>query len=272
MRILNKMFAEKILRYMEIMNRFLLILYRIPNLGDKLHQQIVEENNRKLKTTFGVIAQIGVVLVEFLRKYIYVLVFMYVPYRIIAGMCPLVAGDQQAAMVYMFFILSTLCGTIVNTTLMSMGDRDYLMMRVMLISPYMNFLGKLAYKIVSDFIYFTIILTMFGVTFWRALCLSIFTAACRPVGEMLAILIYEKFSRIYDNRGMFNGFIMAMCVLVAYIAPVLSRKVSTGWLIFANPVTAIIMLLAGAAATAYLWWYKHYRRIVREAMHLKREQ
>ena len=65
--IVKKMFAEKILRYMEMMNRFLLVLYRIPNLGDKLHEQIVDNNNRKLKTTFGVTAQIGVVLLEFLR-------------------------------------------------------------------------------------------------------------------------------------------------------------------------------------------------------------
>lgn len=269
--IVKKMFAEKILRYMEMMNRFLLVLYRIPNLGDKLHEQIVDNNNRKLKTTFGVIAQIGIVLLEFLRKYIYVLIFMYVPYRLIARMCPLIASHQQTTMIYMFFMLSTICGSIANTTLMAMGDRDYLMMRVMLISPYMNFLGKLAYKIAADFVYFTIILTMFGVTFWRALCLSLFTAACRPVGEMFAILIYEKFTVIYENRGTFNGFIMAMCVLVAYGVPVLSRKVSSVWLAFAHPVSAIIMLMVGAAATAYLWWYKHYRKIVREAMHMKRE-
>jgi hypothetical protein len=162
------------------------------------------------------------------------------------------------------------CGSIANTTLMAMGDRDYLMMRVMLISPYMNFLGKLAYKVATDFVYFTIILTMFGVSFGRALCLSLLTAACRPVGEMFAVLIFEKFESIYNNRGVFNGFVMAISILVAYGVPILERRVSSFWLIFANPLTALIMLVIGAAATTYLWWYKHYRKIVREAMHMKR--
>ncbi len=268
--ILEKMFAEKILRYMEMMNRFLLYLYRIPNLGEKLRTEIVDNNNRKLKTAFGVTAQIGVVITEFLRKYIYVLIFMYIPYMLISRICPLVASNRQTVMVYMFFVLSTVCGSIANTTLMAMGDRDYLMMRVVLISPYMNFLGKLAYKIATDFIYFTIILTMFGVTFWRALCLSLLTAACRPVGEMFAILIFEKFESIYNNRGMFNGFVMAVSVLFAYGVPIFERKVSSGWLIFTNPLAVLVQILIGAAATAYLWWYKHYRKIVLEAMHMKR--
>lgn len=269
--IVNKMFADKILRYVETMNRFLLMLYKLPGIGEKLYQQIVDNNNRKLKTTFGVLAQIGIVLFEFMRKYVYVLLFMYVPFRLIARVCPMVAIHQETTIVYMFFMLSAVCGSIANTTIMAMGDRDYLMIRVMLISPYMNFLGKLAYKVATDFVYFTIILTMFGVTFWRALCLSLFTAACRPVGEMIAILIYERFETVYARRGEFNGLIMGLCVLAAYGVPLLSRRMSSGWLVFAHPVSAVIMLLIGAAATAYLWSYKHYRKIVREAMHMKRE-
>jgi hypothetical protein len=268
--ILNKMFAEKVLSYMENMNRFLELLYKLPNVGEKLRIQVVENNNRKLKNVFGVIAQLGVIIAEFLRKLVYVLIFMYIPYRLIAHFCPLIAVHQQNTIIYMFFILSTLCGSFANTTIMAMGDRDYLMMRVMLISPYMNFLGKLAYKIVSDFVYFTIILTMFGVSFWHALCLSLLTAACRPVGEMIAIMIYESFAAIYENRGMFNGLIMAVCVLIAYGIPVLTRDVSEGWLKVAGLLPVIIMLFIGAAATAFLWWYKNYRKIVREAMHLKR--
>ena len=135
----------------------------------------------------------------------------------------------------------------------------------------MNFFGKLIYKVVTDFVYFTLILSMFGVTFWRALCLSILTAACRPVGEMIAILIFEESKKIYDNRGTFNGMVMAVCVLLAYGLPVFTRKVGAGWLWAASPLAALIMIIAGAAATAYLWWYKHYRKIVREAMYLRRE-
>ena len=269
--IYNKMFAEKILAHVEHTNRFLLMLYKVPGIGENLYQKIVFEDNRKLKENLGRAAEVFLILLEFLRKYIYVLLFMYVPYRIIGHFCPLVASHQETTMVYLFFMLSSLCGSIANTTIMAMGDRDYLMIRVFLISPYMNFFGKLIYKVVTDFVYFTLILSMFGVTFWRALCLSILTAACRPVGEMIAILIFEESKKIYDNRGTFNGMVMAVCVLLAYGLPVFTRKVGAGWLWAASPLAALIMIIAGAAATAYLWWYKHYRKIVREAMYLRRE-
>ena len=48
-------------------------------------------------------------------------------------------------------MLSTICGSLANTTIFAMGDRDYLMIRVMLVSPYMNFLGKFIYKLITEF-------------------------------------------------------------------------------------------------------------------------
>ena len=56
--IFKKMFAEKILRFHEAMNRFSELLMRMPHLGDKIRNQIEENDNYRLKMTFGVIAQI----------------------------------------------------------------------------------------------------------------------------------------------------------------------------------------------------------------------
>ena len=69
--IFKKMFAEKILRFHEAMNRFSELLMRMPHLGDKIRNQIEENDNYRLKMTFGVIAQIGIVLFELLRKFLY---------------------------------------------------------------------------------------------------------------------------------------------------------------------------------------------------------
>ena len=82
--IYNKMFAEKILAHVEHTNRFLLMLYKVPGIGENLYQKIVFEDNRKLKDNLGRAAEVFLILLEFLRKYIYVLLFMYVPYRIIS--------------------------------------------------------------------------------------------------------------------------------------------------------------------------------------------
>ena len=238
--IFKKMFAEKILRFHEAMNRFSELLMRMPHLGDKIRNQIEENDNYRLKMTFGVIAQIGIVLFELLRKFLYVGFFVYLPYRIIAHFCPLIASHRELTMIFLFFMLSTICGSLANTTLMSMGDRDYLMIRIMLISPYMNFLGKIVYKIAT-------------------------------VGEMIAIIMFDKIKAIYNNRGIYNGLVMALCVIIAYGVPVFQRKLSSEWMSVVHPGFVIFMVLIGAGASFFLWWYKHYRKIMREAMYIKRE-
>ena len=269
--IFKKMFAEKILRFHEAMNRFSELLMRMPHLGDKIRNQIEENDNYRLKMTFGVIAQIGIVLFELLRKFLYVGFFVYLPYRIIAHFCPLIASHRELTMIFLFFMLSTICGSLANTTLMSMGDRDYLMMRVMFISPYMNFLGKLIYKMVTEFVFYFITLNVFGVTPLHSLMLCILTMCVRPIGEMFAIMSFDHFIWVYENRSVFNGTVMAVCVLLAYGVPLFARRLSYSWMYAVHPFVIVVFLLAGAGAMYFLWWYKYYRKIVREAMHMKHE-
>lgn len=271
MMIFKKMFAEKILKFHEGMNRFLALLIRIPGLGKVIEHQAVEKNNIKLKTAIGAAAQVGTVLFEFLRKFLYVGVFIYIPYLVIAHFCPLIAAHRELTLIFLFFMLSTVCGSLANTTLLAMGDRDYLMIRIMLISPYMNFLGKLVYKIITDFVYFTIILAIYGVSFWHSLILSFVTAMCRPIGEMLAIIMFDKIKSLYNNRGVYNGLVMALCIMAAYGFPLIERRVSYDWMSVVHPLFAVMMFLLGAGASVFLWWYKYYRKIMREAMYIKRE-
>ena len=111
-------------------------------------------------------------------------------------------------------MLSTICGSLANTTIFAMGDRDYLMIRVMLVSPSKNFLGKFIYKIVTEFVFYFIILIILGEPVFNALMLCIVTACARPVGEMMAIITFDHFRGVYENRSVLNGTIMAICVIL----------------------------------------------------------
>ena len=113
----------------------------------------------------------------------YVFVLIYIPYRIISIECPLIRANQEITIIYMFIMLSIICGSLSNNILFTVGDRDYLMMRVMFISPYMSY----------------------------------------------------------------------------------------SWMYAVHPFVIVVFLLAGAGAMYFLWWYKYYRKIVREAMHMKHE-
>ena len=86
-------------------------------------------------------AQIFMLAWEFIRKFMYVILLIYVPYTILAYFFPLIRIHQDILYISVYNA-STICGSLANTTIFAMGDRDYLMIRVMLVSPYMNFLGK----------------------------------------------------------------------------------------------------------------------------------
>lgn len=101
--------------------------------------------------------------------------------------------------------------------------------------------------------------------------LCILTMCVRPIGEMFAIMSFDHFIWVYENRSVFNGTVMAVCVLLAYGVPLFARRLSYSWMYAVHPFVIVVFLLAGAGAMYFLWWYKYYRKIVREAMHMKHE-
>ena len=235
MKLFRKLFAEKILRYYEGTEAGIKIIKKLPILKKLVKEDSFGEKS-KSRAVIGVLAQEFMLAWEFIRKFLYVVLLIYA-----------------------------------NTTIFAMGDRDYLMIRVMLVSPYMNFLGKFIYKLITEFIFYFIILTILGEPVVNALMLCIITACARPIGEMLAIITFDHFRGAYENRNVLNGTIMAICVILAYGLPVLNGRVAASWIYAIHPFVVCVMFFLGAGAMYFLWWYKYYRVIIREAMHNKRE-
>ena len=270
MKLFRKLFAEKILRYYEGTEAGIKMIKSFPVIRKLVKDDAFGEKS-KSRAIVGTMAQIFMLAWEFIRKFMYVILLIYVPYTILAYFFPLIRIHQDISIIYLFIMLSTICGSLANTTIFAMGDRDYLMIRVMFISPYMNFLGKLIYKMVTEFIFYFIILMIFGVSPLHAFMLCILTLSVRPIGEMFAIMSFDHFIWIYENRSVFNGTIMAACVLLAYGVPLFARRVSYSWMYAVHPFVIVIFLIAGAGAMYFLWWYKYYRKIVRAAVHMKHE-
>jgi len=270
MKLFKKLFAEKLLRFYEGTNAGIRYISSAPVLKNYIKEETFAEGSRA-RLAVGIAAQFFMILWEFIKKFMYVFVLIYIPYRIISIECPLIRANQEITIIYMFIMLSIICGSLSNNILFTVGDRDYLMMRVMFISPYMNFLGKLIYKMVTEFVFYFITLNVFGVTPLHSLMLCILTMCVRPIGEMFAIMSFDHFIWVYENRSVFNGTVMAVCVLLAYGVPLFARRLSYSWMYAVHPFVIVVFLLAGAGAMYFLWWYKYYRKIVREAMHMKHE-
>ena len=101
--IIKKMFTGRILLFFETMNQFVRMLTHLPAIGEIINRQVVEKNNYKLSIVFGVIAQIGRILYEFIGKVLYVFVFMYIPYKFIAQFYPYVKLSVQITHSRIFF-------------------------------------------------------------------------------------------------------------------------------------------------------------------------
>lgn len=270
MKLFRKMFAEKILRFYEGTEAGISLIRKLPIVSKAVKDTSFGEKS-KSRAAVGITAQVIMLIWEFIRKFLYVVIFMFIPYMIMAHFLPLIRIHQDTTIIYLFVMLSTICGSLANTTIFAMGDRDYLMIRVMLVSPYMNFLGKFIYKLVTEFVFYFVILIIMGVPVLNSLMLCVLTACSRPIGEMLAIITFDHFRGVYENRNVLNGTIMAICVILAYGLPVLNGRVSASWIYAVHPFVVLIMFVLGAGAMYFLWWYKYYRVIIREAMHNKRE-
>lgn len=271
MKYYKKFFAEKTLSFHEGANKCLRGIMSLPLIGSHISKDIFDKQQSGVRTAVGVIYQIFMYLYEFIKKLVYFAIFIYMPYRIIGNIYPLIGTNKELAIVYMFFMLSTVSGSLSNNLILSLGDRDYLMIRVCMVSPQMNFLNRLIIKMGTDLVCYTIILSLFGVPFFHSLLLTVVTVCARPIGEMLDIISFDHIDGFYENRNTFNGAIMAICILLAYLVPMLKGKINTGWMVIVNPLFVIFMIIAGALAMYFLWNYKNYRKMIRVAIHIKHE-
>ena len=69
------------------------------------------------------------------------------------------------------------------------------------------------------------------------------TICVRPIGEMFAIMSFDHFIWVYENRSVFNGTVMAVCVLLAYGVPFFVRRLSHSWLYAVHPFVVLVFFL-----------------------------
>ncbi len=260
--VIKRLFANRILKYHENTEKLLLLLDYIPWLGGFLENQIVLKGNDVLKHCVGVIAQLISLLWEFLKKFLFVATFVWLPYRLLANDCPLIAEKRTVTLIFLFFMVCTVCGTLVNNVVTAINKRDYIMTRVVLISPAMNFMGKLVCKMIGDLLYFTLVLLVLKLTWQQSLIMAATVAFVRPLGELFAIIMYEKFKFLYINKGAVYGSIMALVVLVCYGTLFMVRDVSDAWIVVLNPLFPIVAFVLGVIAFLILCNYRNYAKIL----------
>lgn len=265
------LFQAKRIRFAEDANFMISMLKNVPKFGNRYTDEWFGKTKQKAKIKYGMMVAIGRLLVEFIKKLIYVLIFVYLPYRVIGKYCPNILYYQEKSVLFFFVVMTSICGSIVNNTLFAMTDRDYLMLRVMQITDNMYYTERILSKMISEIICYTIILNLLGVGIGYSIAVGIFTMAMRPIGECCSLLIHDHWRKAFVARGTINGLMMAAAVIYAYVITYFNRSISNVWYIVGNPIFVIVFVLVGAGAMAFLYRYDRYEEIEREAVYLRRE-
>ncbi len=267
---MNNLYITNNIRYTEGANMLISALMRSPAFSDKVSQHWYHDGKKTkvLKIVSFVIDQIY----EFLKKLLFVAFFVYLPYRILGSLCPNIHSSQERTSMYMFLIMSTFCGSLVNGTIAQMTDRDYLMLRIMRLDPDIYYRSRIFNKMIMEFVYTIFALRIFGLGFRYAIPVSFITIALRPVGELVNLYVHDKMNWLYQKKGTVHGLLMVLAFIIAYIVPYINRNVSTGWN-FMNSILAVILFGAIGAYTVYrLLNYTRFADIAQENIYLRRQE
>ena len=268
---IKDIFQEKILKFTEGANFVIYILKKIPKVGNKFADESFGKEKAKKRTKFGIVALICTFILEFLKKLVYAFIFVYIPYRLLGKVVINVLNNQEKSIIYFFVVMTTLCGSITNNTMFTMSDRDYILLRVMLVKSNIHYFGRVLYKMITELVYFTIILLIFGVSLKYSIAVSIFTIAMRPLGEFIGLVIYDNSVKVHAMRGSINGLIMAAAFIIAYVLPYVNRNISDTLYNVTNPYFMIGIMLVCIAAMSFLWTYKKYEEVAQDAVYIRRE-
>lgn len=267
---INNLYISNNIKYTEGVNLIITTLQRVPYVGTKVSDEWFHDG--KKTKVLKIIAMLFDQVYEFLKKLIYVAFFVYLPYRILGRLCPNILSNQEKSSMYFFLIMSTFCGALVNFTIDQMTDRDYLMLRIIRIDADIYYRSRIFNKMIMEFVYYILILRIFGIGFRCSIPISIITVSLRPVGELVNLFLHDKVKKIYEKKSVIHGLSMVVAFIVAYIIPYVSRNISGGWYFVTSPLAVILFLAIGVYAVYRLINYRRFGDIAQENIYIRRQE
>lgn len=273
MRLIKDMFPDMIMRMQEGSNIMISLLLKVSLFkSHMIEEPYAQGKDNILKIVLEILTFIGYMTYEFGKKLAYVFLMMWVPWKILGSLCPLISRQHNLTIIYIYFILSTLCGTITNTTIFTMSEKDSFLLNTAGVRASVYYFGRIIYRMFTDFCFGAASLMIVGVSAVQAFPLALVTSLARPVGETAGLVIYSFFKKIHRKKAIYDGVIIALAIITAYACPFAFRKISPVWGNITNPIVIAVMALLSAMSLYVIWNYKRYGIIVRELIFAKREE
>lgn len=271
MRLIKDLFPDKLMKMQEGANMIINVLLHVPYCRERMGEEPFRDKDNVLKTVVKVITYIGILIWEFARKAAYVLVVAYLPWRLLGRLCPLIVRQQELTVIYLYFILSTVCGTITNTTIFTLSSRDSFLLNTAEVKASRYYFGRIIYRMAEDLLFGMFALMLSGVSALHAFLLALLTALARPVGELFGLVLYTYFKNIHKKKAVYDGIVIAAAILIAYVCPYAFGKTAPWWVNVISTPALVVMALLCLVSLYVIWNYKRYGHIVRELVFSKRE-
>ncbi|MGN0375105.1 MAG: hypothetical protein ACI4EN_06345 [Butyrivibrio sp.] len=240
-------------------NRLIFGLSKIPLINKK----ITEDTYNGSKTGFKVAAAILGVLLEFIKKTLFVLAFMYVPMRLFSRWMPAgVTGfGPENSYVYFGLVLCGLCGSVINSEIFSKDEHSFMMLKLFGVNPTDYFRMRLLGKSVSEFAAFWFAFSVCGMNIVKALYLTLVIVLARFAGETFNILVFRVTGKAFtDIRGI-NVFAMLAALILAYFIPYIRGCVPAAYNLVFSTIWLPVILIAAGFFMYYVWNYNGYTKI-----------
>lgn len=244
-------FAEKA-------NGFIYYLKKLPLIGKKISEGLYKATEVKLILGFVVTA--FAFIFGFLGKAIYLGLMIMLPASLISGK----VGNTTEIALHIFFFLSLVLGPVVNALITDNQMEAFKMISVMRVESGNYFKSKLIYKRIINFIHFLSAM-MFVFSPLKGFILTVELIAFKFIGEALQLFIYERTNIILNMKVWFTLTIMGVCLVLAYVPPILGFTLKVSPTLF-SVWGVIIILLIAALSLIYIMKYKHYKEMYKETL------
>lgn len=226
-------------------------------ISEELYQRNVS------KRIISIMNFIASLLFNLAEKTIYSVLFFILPYMLMDKY--IFEGDynRESAIMYFFSIISMLCGSLINTSLFSESSEEYSLVNVMRVNATKLCRSKILYKLMTDILFWPLILNVFGINGESIIRLVILLVFARCIGEAVRLIIFDYFEVIYENLLIYDSLFIIGCMALAYVLPGIQKSVSDMEVVINDKVLFTVMSVLGLAGMVYIWFYNNYERFTR---------
>lgn len=258
----KKLLLEQIISFENAFNGFLYFLRQLPFFEKRISYSVFQHN--KFKHILSIVTFVFGILMKFAGRMVYAAVFLMIPYIILRQFVFGNTFQYEETVINVFFMMNCVCGSLVNTVILSSSDEDYMMLNVLRINPKEHYVGELLFKLITDFGLFFVVLWIFDIGAVNSLVLVILMTAFRCIGEAWSLLIYSKIPFLYKRITKIDVILILVCVYFAYVNPYMRGKmVSVDAFVF-NPILLGVICSIGLICCIVLCTYRQYPRLARK--------